>query len=348
MKILHVDYERLRSYGSNRSSWAEKMKYGFIRNEHYVRSFSDRDVAAFEAPFGIRELGKKAANKRFLEVVESNDPDLVVIGHSDIITVESLRLVRQRRPECVLIHCNCDPLFVPDNSKRIAAFAEVVDAVFVTTGLRDLKRFAGLGARLYYIPNPVEPSIEILDNSVKADSELPIDLLFCSNATKFTKRLEMVKGIKDAVDGELNFKTYGSFGEAPVWGRDYDLALAKTKMALNLNRQEGDHWYTSDRMSQLGGNGVLQFAHSSGDFADYVPPETLVYFDDQEDLIHKILEFHNDDAKRQDWAARAREFFHAELNWSLYSRYIIEATLAQPFSHDYVWARNINPDGSDK
>ena len=83
-------------------------------------------------------------------------------------------------------------------------------------------------------------------------------------------------------------------------GRDYDLALAKTKMALNLNRQEGDHWYTSDRMSQLGGNGVLQFAHSSGDFADYVPPETLVYFDDQEDLIHKILEFHNDDAKRQD------------------------------------------------
>ena len=61
MKVLHVDYDRLRSYGANRISWAEKMKYGLIRNNHYVRSFSDRDVAAFGAPLGIRELGKKAA-----------------------------------------------------------------------------------------------------------------------------------------------------------------------------------------------------------------------------------------------------------------------------------------------
>lgn len=344
MKVLHVDYDRLRSYGVNRISWAEKMKYGLIRNNHYVRSFSDRDIAAFEAPLGIRELGKKAANKRFLETVEGSDPDLIIIGHSDIISVATLKLIRQRRPECVLIHCNCDPLFVPSNSERIAAFAGVVDAVFVTTGLRDLQRFAGLGARLYYIPNPVEPSVEVLDNSRKTD--LDIDLLFCSNATKFTKRLEMVKNIKDAVDAEMNFKTYGSFGEAPVWGRDYDLALSKTKMALNLNRQEGDHWYTSDRMSQLGGNGILQFAHSSGCFDDYVPAETLVYFDDEQDLIAKVRDFHHDDTKRQDWAVRARKFFQQELNSTLYSRYIVEAAMAQPFSHDYVWARNINPDGS--
>ncbi|MDX1506056.1 MAG: glycosyltransferase family 1 protein, partial [Spongiibacter sp.] len=274
MKILHVDYDRLRTFGPIRSSWAEKMRFGFIRNNHYVRSFSDRDVAAFEAPLGVRALGYKAANRRLLEMVEGNEPDLIVIGHTDIITVDTLKLIRQRRPDCLLIHCNCDPLFVPSNSDRIAAFASVVDAVFVTTGLRDLRRYAGLGARLYYIPNPVEPTVEVLDNSQRTD--LPIDLLFCSNATKFTKRLEMVKNIKDAVGGEMNFKTYGSFGEPPVWGPDYDKVLAQTRMALNLNRQEGDHWYTSDRMSQLGGNGVLQFAHSSGGFDEYVPAETLV------------------------------------------------------------------------
>jgi hypothetical protein len=346
MKVLHVDYDRLRTYGVSRISWAEKLKYGLIRNNHYVRSFSDRDVAAFEAPLGIRELGRKAANKRFLEAVEGVDPDLIIIGHTDIISIESLKRVRQRLPNSVIIHCNCDPLFVPSNSERIAAFAGVVDAIFVTTGLRDLQRFAGLGARLYYIPNPVEPSVEVLDNSQKTD--LDIDLLFCSNATKFTKRLEMVKAIKDAVDGEMNFKTYGSFGEEPVWGRDYDLALSKTKMALNLNRQEGDQWYTSDRMSQLGGNGVLQFAHSSGDFQDYVPAETLVYFDDEQDLITKIREFHHDDDKRCDWAARARNFFQQELNSTLYSRYIVEAAMQLPFSHDYVWARNIHSNGAAK
>jgi glycosyltransferase involved in cell wall biosynthesis len=348
MKILHVDYDRLRSYGVNRISWAEKMRYGLIRNNHYVRSFSDRDVAAFEAPLGIRELGKKKADKRFLEAAAGLDPDLIIIGHSDIISLESIRIIKQRAPHCVVVHCNCDPLFVPSNSDRIAAYATVVDAVFVTTGLRDLRRYEGRGARLYYIPNPVEPAVEVLDNSAKVKSELPIDLLFCSNATNFTERLEVVKTIKDAVDGEMNFKTYGSFGEAPIWGKDYDRALSETRMALNLNRQEGDDWYTSDRMAQLGGNGVLQFAHSSGRFDEFIPAETLVYFDDAQDLVAKIREFHHDDDKRRDWAGRAREFFQREFTSALYASYIIEAATMQSFSHDYVWAQNINPDGSDK
>ena len=36
------------------------------------------------------------------------------------------------------------------------------------------------------------------------------------------------------------------------------------------------------------------------------------------------------------------------MNSTLYARYIVEATMAQPFSHDYVWARDVRPDGSLK
>ena len=80
----------------------------------------------------------------------------------------------------------------------------------------------------------------------------------------------------------------------------------------------------------------------------YHTVEGWVYFKDEDDLLSKIREFHHDDAKRQAWAARAREFFHTEMNSKLYAQYILEAALQIPFSHDYVWARDIHLNGTMK
>lgn len=346
MRILHINYQQLRRYGKSRVSWEQKLAWGLVRNNHFVHSYSDRDVAAFEAPFGIRDLGKKKSNQRLLETVDAVEPDLVIAGHCDIITNDTLKEIRKRRPDCIIGYCNNDPLFVPRNVDNIKHRAEVVDAIFVSTGRRELKMFEGQRARIYHMPNPVDAAMETLDNSQKTG--LPIDLLFCSNSDDFTTRLQMVKRLKDAVANEMAFKTYGSFGEAPVWGRDYERALANSKMGLNLNRQEGHYWYSSARMAQLAGNGILQFTHSSPRFDELMPAESIVYFDDEADLLKKIREFHNDDAKRQAWAARARAFFHAEMNSNLYAQYIVEASLQIPFSHDYVWARDINLNGTLK
>lgn len=346
MRVLHVAYQRLRSYGPRRVSWAEKMNFGLMRNNHYVHTFSDRDVAAFEAPLGIRELGYGKANRRLLSVSEAFEPDLIIIGHSDIVRDETIVEMRRQHPSARIIHCNCDPLFVPSNVERIRRYAKQVDAVFVTTGRRELQRFEGLGARVYHIPNPVDSSVEVLDNSVKDD--LDIDLLFCGNATGHTQRYELLELLKVELEKELNFKTYGCFGESPVWGRDYDRVLARTRMALNLNRQDCDYWYSSDRMAQLAGNGVLFFTHAATGFDELLPERSAVYFRDKEDLLVKVRCFSADDAMRREWAARSREFFHREMNSNLYSQFILEATFEQPFSHDYVWARDIHLDGSMK
>jgi hypothetical protein len=144
----------------------------------------------------------------------------------------------------------------------------------------------------------------------------------------------------------MTFKTFGSFNEAPVWGRDYDRALQSSKMGLNFNRQEGFDWYSSARMAQLAGNGILQFTHASGRFDELLPAETLVYFTDEEELIANIREFHADDAKRQAWATAARDYFHREINSTLYAQYIAEAGLQIPFSHPYCWAQDISLDGT--
>lgn len=344
MRILHIAYQQLKRYGKTRVSWAEKMTFGLIKNDHYVKTYSDRDVASNEAPFKIRDLGKKAANKYLLETVESFDPDLIIAGHCDMITNETLAAIKKAAPHRVIVHCNNDPLFVPSNVERIKKRAEVADAIFVSTGRSELSIFEGLGTRVYHMPNPTDPSIETLDNSTKAD--LDIDLLFCSNSNDFTERLAMVGRLKEALADDVRFRTFGSFGEDPVWGRDYDRALSQTKMGLNLNRQEGMYWYSSARMAQLAGNGILQFTHESPRFDTLMPEESLVYFANEDDLKSKILEFQHDDAKRRYWASRARTFFHQEMNSKLYAQYIVEAATQTAFSHDYVWARDIHLDGS--
>ena len=337
MRVLHIAYQQLRRYGHTRVSWAQKLDRGLIKNDHLVQGFSDRDVAAFEAPFGLRDLGVGKANKRLLETAESFEPDLIIAGHCDMITNETLEQVRVQLPNVVIAHCNNDPLFVPSNVDRIHHRALVCDAVFVSTGLPELEQFKGSRARLYHMPNPVDPAVETLDNS--QEDHLPIDLLFCSNSNDFTTRLQMVQSLKHELDDQMNFKTFGSFGEPPIWGRDYDRALSQTRMGLNLNRQEGDYWYSSARMAQLAGNGILQFTSSAPKFDELMPEETLVYFDHADDLLEKIRVFHADDAKRKHWAQRARSFFHTELNSKLYAQYIVEASCELGLSHDYVWAR---------
>ncbi len=335
MRILHVAHQQLRKYGHNRVSWGQKLYFGLIRNGHCVQAFSDRDVAAFEAPLGIRDLGKSKANKRLLQTVEAFEPDLMVVGHCDIISNQTLEQARAIAPHLIIAGCNNDPLFVPENVKKIEERVKVVDAMFVSTGQPELERFADQRAKLWHMPNPVDASIETYDASTH--NELPIDLLFCSKETAYTERGQIVAALKSQLADALVFKTPGSFDEPGVWGRDYDRTLSESKMGLNLNRQEGLHWYSSARMAQMVGNGLLTFTHASAQFQSLMPEESLVYFNSTDELAGLINEFYHDNAKRRYWASQAREFFHREINSTLYAQYIVEAATGLPFSHPYVW-----------
>ncbi|WP_105102164.1 glycosyltransferase [Microbulbifer pacificus] len=341
MRILHVDNHQQRKYGQLRVSWALKLYAGLVRAGHNVLAFSDRDVARFEAPLGIRELGKKKTNRRLLQTVEAFAPELIVFGHCDLIDNDTFAEIRRRQPQILLAACNNDPLFVPRNAANIAMRCEIADAMFVSTGPRELAQFTGKRARLWHMPNPVDPAVETADVSriATGDPAFETDLLFCSNSRQFTERGTLVTALQENLPRDLRFHTPGLFGQPPLWGRDYDRKLAHSKMGLNLNRQEGFQWYSSARIAQLAGNGLLVFTHESAGFDDFMPAETLVYFRDAESLQRQIVEFHGDDARRRHWASRCRDFFHREMNNTLYAQYIVEAATGTDFSHDYVWAQ---------
>lgn len=337
MRILQIGYAQLRRFGDLHAGSEYKLYFGLIRNNHNVIHFSDRDIAAFLAPFKMRDLGKGIANRKLIETADNFQPDLILLGHCDIVTNQTLEQIRKLVPQVKIAYRNLDPLFVPRNVAAIQHRAEVIDSIFVTTAGPKLDQFRGQRASIHYMPNPCDPSIDIYDNSLKDD--LPIDLFFCGNSEELSIRKDTVEYLLDQLQAEpIHFKAFGYRNEPNSWGYDYDQLLGQVKMGLNLNRQEGDYLYSSDRLAQLMGNGILALIHDSSSISELVGAEHAVFFKDQEDLRNKIIELHADDARRKAIAAKGRSHYIKHFNSQRVSQYIVERTLGLPLSEDYIWA----------
>ena len=53
------------------------------------------------------------------------------------------------------------------------------------------------------------------------------------------------------------------------------------------------------------GNGLFTFAYESAKLDEYMPEETLVYFNERDDLLSKMREFHHNDDKHRYWVSKA-------------------------------------------
>ena len=119
MRILHSDNLMIRRYGHLKVSTGRKLLNGIIRNNWKVCEYSERDIAKFEAPLGIKPLGIRAANRRFIETFENFKPDVLLIGHSDLLTNETLKTIKRIAPSVPIIYRNVDPLWRERNVKMI-------------------------------------------------------------------------------------------------------------------------------------------------------------------------------------------------------------------------------------
>lgn len=336
MRILQVGNAQMRRFGKARVSTEHKLNKGFIRNNHHVLHFSDRDMASFLAPFGLRDLGIGKMNRKLLETACNFQPDLILLGHCDLVKNSTLEAIRTSVPEVRIAYRNVDPLFVPHNVEAIHRRTSTVDAIFITTAGPGLDQFRGRRASIHYIPNPTDASIETLDNSQRDD--LPYDLFFCGNSNEHTERKNTIVSLCENLKStDVTFKTFGYFDEPSVWGQDYEAVLSRSKMGLNLNRQE-DYLYSSARLAQLMGNGILAFIHRAGEMQQLLGEDTAVFFDTKEELLEKILHFKEHDADRKAVASRGRDFYRTHFSSDAIAQYIVDRTLNRPVSPPCIWA----------
>jgi glycosyltransferase involved in cell wall biosynthesis len=338
MRILMVGNAQQRRFGKLRVSTEYKLWNGLIRNNHNVLHYSDRDIAAFLAPFHLRDLGKRSSNRKLIQTANNFNPDLILLGHCDIIKDETLKEIRKLLPKVRIAYRNVDPLFVPKNVEAIHQRTNTVDSIFVTTAGKALDQFRGKRASIHYMPNPTDPVIETRDNS--QCENLPIDLLFCGNSNEYSDRQKSIESLANSLKGDrIKFHAPGYFGLPNVWGRDYDNLIDQSKMGLNLNRQEGDYLYSSARLAQLMGNGILAFIHRAGNIQELIGEDSAVFFESDAELVKKVRDYNNDDAARREVASKGREFYRKYFSSDLIAQYIVDVTMESNHRSTQIWER---------
>ncbi|MDH5470588.1 MAG: glycosyltransferase family 1 protein, partial [Gammaproteobacteria bacterium] len=143
MKILHASHTHMKTLGARNYLLPVRINNGFIRNNHEVFWFSDRDVARYSSFLGSRKTGVRACNRKFLEVCRNFEPDVIALCSADIISPDTLAVARRLLPNVAIFQYYIDPLFIKENDQNVRSKAEVVDYTFVTTAGEVLRRVAG-------------------------------------------------------------------------------------------------------------------------------------------------------------------------------------------------------------
>ena len=337
-RLLLVDNLMIRRYGNLRMGPGRKLMCGAIRNDWRICEFSDRDMARLLAPLGIRSLGGVIANRKLLLTAKNFRPDIMLLGHCDYITNETLAAIRKAVPGIRIAHFNVDPLWQPRTRVQMADRMESCDALFATTAGEVLKTWTTGRNAVAYMPNPSDPSMENQDNGAKTD--FARDLFFAGNPREGDPRWDLLRELLPKIEGKLRVEIFGA-DRPSIWGADYEDVLATSKMSLNLNRREGDLWYSSDRIAHLMGFGILTFQSSKNGMQRFFTDRETVWFDGAADLAEKILRYQADDAARAAVASAGRAKYHALFNGARVLRFMVETMLGEPYSEPYEWAEEV-------
>jgi len=333
-RILLVDNLMIRRYGNLRMGPGRKLNCGAVRNNWRICEFSDRDMARLLAPLGIRAIGGMIANRKLALTARNFQPDIMLLGHCDYIKNETLAAIRKSCPGIRIGHFNVDPLWQAETRAQMDDRRDSCDALFATTAGDVLKQWCTGRNVVAYMPNPSDPSMENDDNGAKYGFER--DLFFAGNPREGDPRWELLDQLLPKLKGVRT-----SIYRGGLWGAAYEKVLATSKMSLNLNRREGDKWYSSDRIAHLMGYGILTFQSAKNAMQDFLSPSETVYFDDAEDLAEKIHRYQADDTARAKIASAGRARYHELFNGARVLRYMVETMLGERYSESYEWASEV-------
>ena len=163
IKILHVTNFNERHNGRLFYNTGKRINNGLIRLNHSVLEFSDRDIVSYYR--NLNDLnGSKRLNSKLLEVISNYVPDIIILGHADLIKIETLRFIKKNYPNIKMAQWFLDRMDGKwvNNKKRFLDKIDLMDASFCTTDPKSLN--FNNKHKVYYLPNPVDKSFETLEN----------------------------------------------------------------------------------------------------------------------------------------------------------------------------------------
>lgn len=339
MRILHIANFSNNKFGAEFYAIDRKISAGLIRNGHFVYDFSYRDICRNATIFRTTKLGGAKVNEHVLTVCDRINPHLVLLGHSELITSETLHEIKKRRPHVKIGIWYVDPLFYPDQLQHIVNRLDHLDVLFATTGGELLQQLSTKTTKSAFIPNPVDPAVET--QRAFEQKEYEYDLIFCGRDSTEPDRQQFMRDLMEDSSRFLRCNFKGCLGNPLISGSDYLDYLGKAKMGLNNSRRNDIFLYSSDRLMQLTGNGLLTFCPRIPGMESLYSSDELVYFEDFNELVDKVKYYNTHDEERITIAQNGYNKAHTSFNTQKICSFMIEVLFQLPFSIDYEWSEHI-------
>ena len=341
LKIIHLTNFNFRYFGRLQYNTSIRINNGLIRQGHNILSLSDRDLISYSKSFRD-PTGAINLNKMVKKTIENFRPDLIILGHADKVSSEMLDEMKSIHDYISIAQWFLDPLSKkgPDylkNKTRILDKKKVVDASFITTDPNSLDFKI---PNSFFMPNPCDKSLDYLENY---KNKHDYDLFYAMShgvhrgilrPGKNDEREVFISNLKKKCKN-IKFDTYGMFGRQPVWGDEFLNRLSNSRMALNLSRGKPVKYYSSDRLAQLMGNGLLTFINKDTKYNDFFTDKEMVFYKDINDLAEKILKFSKDDKYWRKIAKKGHLKYQKYFNSTKVANFIVDRTLG--IKSNYFW-----------
>ncbi len=345
LRILHITNFNERLDGRLFFNTGRRINNGFIRLGHSVLGFSDRDIQKYYK--SINDLkGAKTLNDKLKKTCYNYKPDLIMLGHADLISADQISELREDYPNARFGQWFLDPLNKkgPDyerNKNRILDKFKVVDTTFLTTS-PDALNFLN-NEKSFYIPNPSDKSFEILDNFKKSCN---VDVFFALShgvhrgvlkIGKTDDRVNFIRKLKE-ITPNVKFDLYGLDKVQPIWADHYFKTISNAKMGLNLSRGQAIKYYSSDRITQIVGNGLVCLIDEKTQYRNFFNDNEMVFYKNVSDLSEKILKISNDDKIRKSIARKGKEKYMKYFNSNLVAQFIINKSFGINKKNKFLWS----------
>ncbi len=126
-----------------------------------------------------------------------------------------------------------------------------------------------------------------------------------------------------------------------MFGKEKEDLMPKCRMGLNLNRRNDAKLYSSDRIAQLTGNGLLTITPSGGGLEELYSTDELVYFSDVANLVEQLGELLKQPERVTEMARNAWKKAHEEFSTAKVARFIVDLTMRNDRWKQASWSEHV-------
>lgn len=312
--ILHIANFNYKNKKRLFYAFSNKINLGILRNKIKLLTISDRDHLRKNRSF-FDLNGSLSLNKKIINTVSKNKIDLIILGHTEKIFLNTFIKIRKINPNIKIVK-----IFIDSISNEFLNFNKffydykILNKIFITSNPEKLnKKYVD---KFNYIQYPVDKKIDYLKSYIKENKN--IDVFYA--VSHGINRGVLKKGRIDERETFIKFlssklKNYKIFfpgynNVQPIWGKDFYKTLMQSKICINYSRGKYKNLYSSDRISSLIGNGCFVLNENANKYYKIFNKNELINFKNKADLVKKIIFFLKNKKKRMSIAKNLYSKYH--------------------------------------